>query len=73
MFEHPDQLMTLATNHLHELKVEHQQWQFATKLMQAQQTAHQHQLHKLGSLRNLISQFLTKLAPPIGETIVKQG
>lgn len=73
MFNHPDHLMTLATDHLHELKVEHQQWQFATKLMQAQQTAHKHQPNKPDTLRNRISQFFNKLARPTWATVVKQS
>lgn len=73
MFHHPDQLMALNNSHLHELKAEHDHWQFATKVMQAQQPADNPQPHKLGALRIIVRHVLHKLARPAWQTAVKPG
>lgn len=73
MFHHPDQLMTLATTHMQELKTENDQWQLATKLVQSQQRTNKDQPDKLTILRTLVSQWGYKLSRPMREAVVKLG
>lgn len=73
MFRHPDQLMTLHTIHLAELQAEGNEWRLATAIMKAQQPASPHQLNKLATLRNRVSQFFHKRAQPTWQAAVKPG
>ena len=71
MFHHPDQLMTLNTSHLRELKAENDQWHLATKVMQAQRPVRNYHPNLLGAFYARVCQLLHKLTRPAWKTIVK--
>lgn len=73
MFQHPDQIMTLAQINRQEMKAEIDHWHLATAVMKAQQPANKHRPNKLGALRTSISQFFHKWSQPTWEVVVKHG
>lgn len=73
MFDHPEQIRTLATIHRQEMKAEIDHWRLATAVLKAQQPAHKHPSNKLGALGTSISQLVHKWRRPTWEVVVKHG